>query len=390
MRSFTVGRILGIPIRLSPTLLLFLPLLVWLIAGQIELYADLIDGISPIGIDEAAVTGGDTPIVIGIAAAVGLFVGVLLHELGHSVVAMRYDIPIASITLWIFGGLARMEDLPEDWSIEFWVAIAGPVTSVGVGAVCYAALFVLPASAPPVLVFVVAWLAVINVTLAVFNMLPAFPMDGGRVLRALLARRRPYVEATAIAAKVGRFFGGAMVILGILNLAPILALVGFFVYVAAGAESRVTALRAVLEDVTAADLLTGEPLSVPPDTSVQALLGRMLSDRRTGYPVTDADGTLLGIVSLPELTSVADGDRSSTTVADVMFESPPTVAPEDSAFAVFELLAETDADRVVVLEDGRVQGTIDNEAIVAYIELLQGIGPVATEEPEVAPPDGYA
>ncbi|AGN00706.1 putative metalloprotease [Salinarchaeum sp. Harcht-Bsk1] len=391
MRSLTIGRVLDIPIRINVSLLLFLPILVWLIAGQIELYADVVNAVSPTTVDAEVLTEGETPWIIGVVAAVGLFVGVLLHELGHSVTAMRYGIGIASITLWIFGGLARMEDLPEDWSIEFWVALAGPVTSVALAGICYLALFAIPSSAPAVLIFVVAWLAVINLTLAIFNMLPAFPMDGGRIFRALLARNRPYVEATAIAAKTGRFFGVAMVLVGVLNFAPLLALVGFFVYVAAGAESRVVTLRDLLRDVRADDLLQTDSSTVGTDTTVQDLLQRMFEDRRTGYPVLDANGRLAGLVSLGALRSVPPADRSTVTVADVMSRDPPTVSIETPAFDVLERLAETGSDRVVVLEDDRLVGTLDNEAIVAYIDLVQGIGPLPeTETPDATPPDGYA
>ena len=389
MRSLTIGSVLGIPVRINVSLLLFLPILVWLIAGQIELYADLVNAISPTAVDVETLTEGSTPWLIGAVAAVGLFVGVLLHELGHSVTAMRYGIGIASITLWIFGGLARMEDLPEDWSIEFWVALAGPATSVGIAGVCYLALFAIPSSAPTILIFVVAWLAVINLSLAVFNMLPAFPMDGGRIFRALLARNRPYVEATAIASKTGRFFGVAMVVVGLLSFAPLLALVGFFVYVAAGAESRIVTLRDLLRDVRADDLIQTDASTVSTDTTVQELLQRMFEDRRTGYPVVDADGRLAGLVSLGALRSVPATDRATATVADVMTQNPPTVSPATPAFEVLERLAESGSDRVAVLDGDRLVGTLDNEAIVAYIDLVQGIGPM-TETPEVPPPDGYA
>jgi Zn-dependent protease/CBS domain-containing protein len=391
MRSITIGRILDIPIRINVTLLLFLPILVWLIAGQIELYGDLVNAVSPTSVDVEPLTDGSDPWIIGVAAAVGLFVGVLLHELGHSVTAMRYGIPIASITLWIFGGLARMEDLPEDWSVEFWVALAGPATSMGIAAVCYVALFVIPSSAPAILIFVVAWLAVINLTLAIFNMLPAFPMDGGRIFRALLARNRPYVEATSIAAKTGRFFGVAMVVLGVLQFAPLLAIVGFFVYVAAGAESRMVTFRTLLKDVTAADLLRPDPATVTSDTTVEGLLQRMLEDRRTGYPVVDADGSLVGVVSLGALRSVSAADRSTVPVADLMSPEPPTVEMDTPAFEVLELLASSGSDRVAVLEDGELRGTLSNTDVAAYIELLQGIGSAEeSDRPDVAPPDGYA
>jgi Zn-dependent protease len=253
MRNFHVGTITGIPIRLNITFVIFLPVLAWLISrpAQLAAYAGFVAGISPHEVDIALLQTGNTPIVIGITAALGLFVGVLLHELGHSWTARRYDITITSITLWIFGGMAHMENLPEDWNVEFYVALAGPVMSVLVAAVCYGLLFVVPAQ--PVVVFVIGWLAVINLTLAIFNMIPAFPMDGGRVLRALLARSRPYAEATQTAASVGKGMAILLAVVAVLAFAPILLLVAMFVYVAAGAESRATVMRDLLADMTARD-----------------------------------------------------------------------------------------------------------------------------------------
>lgn len=388
MRSYTVGRITGIPIRINITLLLFLPLLAWLISNetQLLLYADLVEGISPHTIDTDALTAGSMPLVIGIAGAIGLFVGVLLHELGHSWTAMRYDIPIASITLWIFGGLARMEELPEDWNVEFWIALAGPVTSVLVGVACYAALFVVPPS--PVLVFLLGWLAMINVVLAVFNMLPAFPMDGGRILRALLARSRPYGEATSIAASIGRAMALAMAAFGLIAFAPLLILVAMFVYVAAGAESRAMVLRDLLRDVTVAELAREDDGAVRSTATVDELLDRMFAERRTGYPVVDPNGNLSGIVSFQRLRTVPVEERSTTTVDDIMTASPPTLSPDDPAIEALEALSTGAVDRIVIVDDGRVVGTVTNEDVGRYLELIQGIGPTGRRDP--APPDGYA
>jgi Zn-dependent protease len=140
--------------------------------------------------------------VIGVAAALGLFVSVTLHELGHSWVALRYGIEIESITLWILGGIASLKTLPKEWNREFWIGIAGPVVSVLVAAAWYVAVVVAPESLQ-VSRFVVGYLALRNLLLAGFDLLPAFPTDGGRIFRALLARRRPYGTATRIAARVG-------------------------------------------------------------------------------------------------------------------------------------------------------------------------------------------
>jgi Zn-dependent protease len=191
--------------------------LAWLIGSgvQIGIYAGLIEQYMGISLDVSVLRAGYIPWIIGIIAAIGLFVSVTLHELGHSWVALRYGLEIESITLWILGGIAALTEIPREWNREFWIAIAGPITSVLTGVAFYLALLAVPGSAP-VTAFVLGWLTVVNVTLAVFNLLPAFPMDGGRILRALLARRRPYATATRIAGRIGVIFAFVFAIGGVL------------------------------------------------------------------------------------------------------------------------------------------------------------------------------
>ena len=385
MKNFEIGRITGIPIRLNVTLVVFLPLLAWLISReeQLSFYAGVVDSIAPRAVDAAAVQSGTAPVIVGVATALGLFIGVLLHELGHSWTARRYGITITSITLWIFGGMARMEDLPEDWNVEMYVALAGPAMSVLVGAACYASLFVLPAQ--PILVVVVGSLAVINVTLAIFNLVPAFPMDGGRVLRALLARSRPYAEATRTAATVGKFMAVLIAVLAVLAFAPILLLVAMFVYVAAGAESRATVLRELLEGVTVRELMSTDVRTVTPETTVAEFLDRVLTERTTAYPVMER-GTVTGVVTLDSIRSVPVDDRETTTVTDVMGSSPPTVAPDADAFDALSAMSATAGDRVLVVEEGRFVGQLTTDDFMTAIEVLQGLGP----RRGVELPDGYA
>jgi Zn-dependent protease len=388
MRSYDVGRISGIPIRINITLVVFLPILAWLLSRpqQIAFYAGVIEGIVPHAIDAEALLAGNTPVLIGVLTAIGLFVGVLIHELGHSYAAMRYDIGISSITLWIFGGMAHMERLPEDWDVEFWIALAGPVTSVALGALFYAVVIVVP-PVSSVLVFVLGWLAVINVVLAVFNMVPAFPMDGGRILRALLARSRPYVEATQTAAAVGKFFAVLMAVVGILALAPLMILVAMFVYIAAGAESRTTVLRDLLRGVTVEDLMTTDVSTVRPETTLRELFERMRAERHTGYPVVTDGGELVGTVTLERIRGTSRERLESITVADVMLTDPPTVDPGSDAFDVMQVLGTSASDRVVVTDAGRVVGLVSQSDLVTVLEVLQGIGPLDRTE---LTPDGYA
>ena len=329
MRSFTIGRISEIPIRINVSLLVFLPVLAYLIGNEVQIsaYVTVVEAISPQAIDETALLAGNTPVLIGIVGAVGLFVGVLLHELGHSYAARYYGIEISSITLWIFGGLAQLESMSDEWDVEFWVALAGPVTSLGLGVLAYLALFVVPGGAP-VVVFLIGWFAVINVSLAVFNMLPAFPMDGGRILRSLLARSYPLTTATRIAADLARVLAITMVLFATLVVfAPLLILVALFVYVAAGAEARATTLRVALDGITAGDLARRDSVrTVDHDTTVAALLDRMAADRIDAYPVVN-NGRLVGLVTLPALQAVTADERATTTIESVADTAPPTCSP---------------------------------------------------------------
>jgi len=242
-------------------------------------------------------------------------------------------------------------------------------------------------------VFVAGWLAVVNLSLAVFNMLPAFPMDGGRVLRALLARSRPYAEATQTAASVGKAMAVLMAVLAALAFAPLMLLVAMFVYVAAGAESRATVLRGLLRGMTARDLMSSDVRTVTPGTSVAQFLDRVVTEKTTAYPVMDK-GTVTGLVTLDAVQRVPADDRASTPVTDVMGGAPPSVDPDADAFEVLETLSGSGGDRVLVVEreatasDGRFLGQVTTADLVTAIEVLQGLGTRRDRDLEM--PDGYA
>jgi Zn-dependent protease len=387
MRNFRIASIGGIPIYLNLTLVLFLPVLAWLISRpeQITTYAGIIEAVAGQPLEADALTAGNTPLLIGAAGAVGLMGGVLVHELGHSWVARRYDIEIVSITLWIFGGMARMDDLPENWNIEFWVALAGPVTSALLSTGFLAVLAVMPASTP-VATFVVGWLAVVNLSLAVFNMIPAFPMDGGRILRALLARSQPYATATLRAAGLAKFLAIIGAIVAIFGGAPLLILISLFVYVAATSESKATVLRQVLAGFTARDLMS-DVRPIASGTLVSEFLDRVLEERQTAFPVVDGD-TPPGFVRLAHALDVPESDRDTTTVGDVMERNVTTVAPDRDAFEVVLAMGENGQDRVFVVDGDDLLGVVTQADIAAAVEVVQGVGPRQQRMPD--PPEGYA
>ena len=370
MRSYTITEIWDIPIRINTSLLIFLPILAWLIGNgqQIEVYAGWIEGFTGAGFDLARLRAGVTPWLIGIVAAVGLFVSVTLHELGHSWAAIRYGIEIESITLWILGGIASLKTLPKEWNREFWIAIAGPTTSVLVAAVCYAGVLVLPDSLQASR-FVVGYLAITNVVLAAFNLLPAFPMDGGRVLRALLARSRPYGTATRIAARVGVVFAFLFAIVGVLNFQIILILLALFIYGAATTESRTVLLDELLEGITVGDIMTGDPATVSADTTIDEFGEKMLRDRQSVHLVADEAGTILGIVTLEDLRKARGQDRETTRVDSIVREVPRIESTAD-AFDTLALLNQSGGTNAIVEENGALVGVL-SEADYAHAMTIQ-------------------
>jgi len=375
MRSFRIGSLFGIPIKLDLTFLIVLPLFAYLIGSQVGSTVEVLNTVWSAGIATEPLTEGTTPWVLGSAAAVGLFVGVVLHELGHSLVAMRYGFPIDSITLWIFGGIASFSEMPEDWKQELQIAIAGPVVSVAVGAVCYAALVSLPASLDAVK-FVVGYLAILNFVLAAFNMLPGFPMDGGRVLRALLARTRPYARATQIAAEVGKGFAILLGLWGLFNFQILLVGIAFFIYIGASSESQQVTMKAAFQNVTVRDLMTprADLHTVTSDTSVAELMQRMFTERHTGYPVVDGDD-LVGLVTLDDAREVREVERDAYEVSEVMSRDLRTVSPDTDAMTAIEDIQRHGIGRLLVVDErGDLVGLISRTDVMTAFNIIQSTG----------------
>ena len=377
MRRFRIGSVFGIPIQLDLTFLLVLPLFAWIIGTQIGQTAELLNDSLGAGLDPALLTGGSLVWVLGVVAAVGLFTGVVLHELGHSVVAIRYGFPIESITLWLFGGVAQLTEMPENWKQELAIAIAGPIVSVALGVLSYVAFFVLPGTDSTVVEaarFVFAYLALMNVALAAFNMLPGFPMDGGRVLRALLARTRPYARATQIAAEVGKVFAILLGLVGLFVLGNIfLAGLAFFIYIGAAGEARQTTMRADLEGVQVRDVMTpaDRVTTVASDLSVRELIGTMFRERHTGYPV-EVDGEVAGLVTLEDARAVREVERDAYTVSDVMTTELVTVAPETDVMDALNQLQNNSVGRLVVADaDGEFRGLLTRSDVMTALSILR-------------------
>ncbi|WP_135534953.1 CBS domain-containing protein [Halostella pelagica] len=375
MRSFRIGSLFGIPIKLDLTFLIILPIFAYLIGNEVGRTAEMLNTVWNAGLVTDGLTGGLTPWILGVAAALGLFVGVVLHELGHSLTAMHYGFSIDSITLWIFGGIASFTEMPEDWKQELQIAIAGPVVSVLVGAVCYVGFVSLPSSLDTVR-FVLGYLALLNFVLAVFNMLPGFPMDGGRVLRALLARTRPYARATQIAAEVGKAFAILLGLWGLFNLQILLVGIAFFIYIGASSESQQVTMKAAFQDVSVRDLMTprNDLHTVSPDTSVAELMRRMFTERHTGYPVVE-NGNLVGLVTLDDARDVREVERDAYTVDEVMSEDLRTVTPDTDAMTAINEMQGNGIGRLLVVDQfGDLVGLISRTDLMTAFNIIQETG----------------
>jgi Zn-dependent protease/CBS domain-containing protein len=388
MRRFRVGSVLGIPIQVDVTFLLVLPLFAYLIGSQVEQTAGFLNALWDAQIATTAVTAGPTPWLLGAVAALGLFVGVVLHELGHSVVALHYGYVIESITLWVLGGIASFAEMPERWGEELLIAVAGPLVSVLVGAACYLGFSALPPAFDAGR-FVLGYLAVINVGLAAFNLLPGFPMDGGRVLRALLARTRSYRRATQLAASVGRVVALLLAVVGILTFNVILVGVAFFVYVGASSEVRQQLVKEAFEGVTVREVMTpaAELDTVSPETTVASLLEEMFRQRHVGYPVVE-DGAVVGMVTLANVSDVAPVEREVVTVADVMATDLKTVNAGAEVIDALSRLREDGIGRVLVTDDrGELVGVLTRTDLMRAFTILSRTAPAGAER---APPEREA
>lgn len=392
MKGFRIGSLFGIPIKLDLTFLLVLPLFAYLIGVQIEPTAEILNDLWGSEIAVGALTTGTTPWLLGLAAAIGLFAGVVAHELGHSLTAQRFGFPIESITLWLFGGIAALSEMPEDWRQEFAIAIAGPIVSVLVGVVSYAAFVATPGAlgtvfAPEIvdgIRFVLGYLAVLNVALAIFNMVPAFPMDGGRILRALLARSRPYAQATQQAASVGKMFAVLMGLFGLLAWNVILIGVALFVYIGAASESQQVTMKAAFEGVSVADIMTpaAHLHTVTPRTTVADLIGRMFRERHTGYPVLE-NGRLVGLVTLDDAREVREVERDAYTVEEVMSTDLKTITADAGAMTAIERIQDEGIGRLLVVDseearDPDLVGLISRTDLMTAFNIIQQSGSAGT------------
>ena len=373
--SLKIGSLYGIPILIHWTLLLIIPIFAWIIGSQIELTSDLLSSVYRVKIDQTLITAGYMEFILGVVVALGLFAGVLVHEMAHSIVAQKKGIKINSITLLIFGGISSMEEGMPDPVVELPMALVGPLTSLAVGLASSVFVYIshLLISSPPlagVLVFVFGYLGILNIFLFAFNLLPAFPMDGGRVLRAFLAKRMPLHKATRIAADVGRIFAVIFGIFGIFLFNPILILIAFFIYIGANQEATFLRYNILLQDVTVADAMSTPVATVEPTTPLPRLVEMMYETKHLGFPVVDR-GALVGIIALADVHKISPVEREAMQVRDVMTKNPTTLPPSAPLIDALRIITGQDIGRVPVVADNTLVGIVTRTDVLRVMELRE-------------------
>jgi Zn-dependent protease/CBS domain-containing protein len=358
--SLKIATVMGIPIRLHITFLLILPMFAYVFAINPQPFG--FRGVEPAIIKYS----------LSVLTAILLFASIILHELAHSYMAMRYGVKIESITLFLFGGVSAMEEIPRKPGEEAKMASAGPLTSLVIGFVC---LFIYGnlISPDPELsqnpVYLIIWiLGVMNLVLGIFNLLPAFPMDGGRVLRSFYARRMSYVKATQSAAAVGKFFAILMAIFGILVGNLWFPLIALFIYVGASEEERSTRAEVTLENILVRDIMTRDVVSVIPSMNVEDLVKFMFEKKHMGYPVIEGDN-LRGIVTFTDIQRVPYLERPVARVSDIMTRDIISVPPDAQASDVLKLVTSRNIGRVVVIDNGSVVGILSRTDLVRILRL---------------------
>jgi Zn-dependent protease/predicted transcriptional regulator len=373
--SFRIGRLFGIPILIHYTFLIVIPLFAWIIGSQITLTIDMLKEIFQVPVDTSLATSGLIPYLLGTIVAVGLFIGVLVHELAHSIVARKKGIRINSITLMIFGGIATMEEGVPDPKAELPMALVGPVASLFVGMICCTLVYAVPSiTTDPgmggVLIFIFGYLGVLNIILCAFNLIPAFPMDGGRVLRAWLATRMPLQRATQIAADIGKGFAILFGIIGIFTYDPFLILIALFIYIGANMESTAVRYSHFLQDVTVGSMMSSPVTTVGPTVPVSQVIGMMYASKHLGFPVVERD-TLVGMITLADVNKTSPIDREAMQVRDIMTREIITLPPEAPVIDALRIMSAQNIGRIPVVADGNILGIVTRTDILKVIELRQ-------------------
>jgi Zn-dependent protease/CBS domain-containing protein len=356
--NLSLGRIAGIHVGLNWSLLVVAALIAWSIAT----------GILP------AAAPGQTTAAYWTAGVVSAFVylaSLLGHELAHSIVATRRGVKVEGITLWLFGGVSRFNTESSSPGAQALITFVGPLTSLLLGAVFLLASVVVGGGADSALVSAsLAWLGYINILLGVFNLLPAFPLDGGRILQSLIWRgTRDRLRATRIAARIGMVFAYLFIAYGLITFFAAGSIIGgvwavflgWFLLSAARAEEAGGLIRQALSGISVAEVMTPNPVQAPDDISVdEALHSYVLTSRHSTFPTHDAGGRLSGLLTMAALKNVPPDARPTTRIKEIIcpLDRVSTAAPADPATNLLNVSDGCSDGRTLVIDNGRLVGII--------------------------------
>lgn len=366
-KTFDLFTIFGFKIRLDLSWFVVAVLITWSLASGV--FPQLSPGLA-----------NTVYWTMGVAGALLLFGSVVAHELSHALIARRFGVEMKGITLFIFGGVAEMTDEPPSPKAEFWVAVAGPIASLVVAAVFFA--FVSTAELSVAVRGVVGYLAGINVILALFNLIPAFPLDGGRILRSALWQWKGSLRwATRVTSAIGSGFGFVLIALGVLQLvfggadalvsAMWLALIGLFLRGAAQMSYQQLLLRRVLEGEPVRRFMHPDPVTVPRHVSVEELVSDYVYRHHYKlYPVVDG-GRLVGCVTTRQVKGLPREEWARTSVGALAGECTEenAISPDADAMEALSRMSRGRASRLMVVDDGRLVGIITLKDLLEFFSL---------------------
>lgn len=374
--NFRIGKIFGIPIEINVSWLLILLLVTWTIA---EGYFTR---------DEFQHLSALDRWLLGVAAALLLFGSILLHELMHSIVAVKNGLPVKKITLFLFGGVAQMSEEPQSAGVEFKMAVAGPLTSFVLAVVFSIVFFAFyygggGARSVPAALFM--YLALINFMVLVFNMVPGFPLDGGRVLRAIIWHVTGNVtKATYITSRIGKGFAIFLIIVGLLSVVAgnnliggiWFVFIGFFLQQAADSGYYQVLMKKGLEGHFVYEVMQSDVVTVEADSTVgEAVQDYFMKYRFNSFPVLEG-GQLVGMLTTHDLKAIPREEWDHRLVREIMETGPVehALSPDESAYGALSRIAQDGMGRLPVVKDGAIVGIVSNRDIMKLLRLKMDIG----------------
>lgn len=369
-----IGKAFGISLRLHYSWFLIFALVTWALAA----------GYFPSTYPTWSLSAR---IAAGLITSVLFFGSVLVHELMHSIVSQRQGVRVQSITLFIFGGVSQITSEPKQPRDEFRMAVVGPLSSLVIGGILFGVYFALrpvDSFAAQFITAIAYWLGYINLVLGIFNLIPGFPLDGGRVLRSLIWwRSRDLKRATKIASNIGRAVGFVFIFIGIYFIFTgnwangiWLALIGWFLESAAVGSYQQLLMQDMLKGHVASEVMSRDCVVIPPDTTIDRLVHEnILTSGRRCFPVVSGS-QIMGMMTLHDVKAVPKEQWGTQTVREAMtpFEKLKSVGPDEELSAILQILAEDNINQVPVVQDNKIVGMVSRENLLNFINVRSGLG----------------